>query len=550
MSDPILSRRWLLCLFVLVTAVWFGTLDYRKLIKPDEGRYAEIAREMMVSGDWVTPRLNGIKYFEKPPLQYWTTAAAYEAFGQHEWTTRLWPALTGFAGLLLTLLVGTRLFGKDAAILATAILASSLIYLLIGHLNTLDMGLAFFMHLALSGFLMANQPGARPAAIRRWMLITWAALACAVLSKGLVAAVLAGGTLLVYSVVARDFSPWRRLELARGLPLFLLITAPWFVAVSLANPEFPRFFFIHEHVERFLTKTHHRYQPDWYFFAVFAVGALPWTGVMIHGLLARRPAEAPGFRTRWFLLVWVVLMFAFFSLSSSKLPSYILPLFPAVAWLVAEAALGFSRRALLLHLTLMALAAMAGLAVLPSITDYADAATPVSMMQAYGRWLNGGAILLLGGAVAALAMAWRGRRYGALMTVAAAALMANTLFTQGHEALGKSNSAYYIAGQVKPLLSPRVPFYSVDMYEQTLPFYLKRTLTLVDYTDEMLFGLEQEPHKWIPTMQQFTARWRRDADAFAVMRKDTYRNLAEQGLPMTVVAEDTRRIIVRKPAAP
>ena len=142
---------------------------------------------MTVSGDWVTPRLNGIKYFEKPPLQYWTTAAAYEAFGQHEWTARLWPALTGFAGLLLTLVVGTRLFGKDAAILATAMLAGSLIYVLMGHFNTLDMGLAFFMHLALSGFLMANQPGTPPAAIRRWMLITWAALALAVLSKGLVA---------------------------------------------------------------------------------------------------------------------------------------------------------------------------------------------------------------------------------------------------------------------------------------------------------------------------------------------------------------------------
>ena len=245
-------------------------------------------------------------------------------------------------------------------------------------------------------------------------------------------------------------------------------------------------------------------------------------------------------------------MFAFFSLSSSKLPSYILPLFPAVAWLVAEAALGFSRRTLVLHLTLIALAAMAGLAVLPSITDYADAETPVSMMQAYGRWLNWGAIVLFGGAVAALALAlaWRGRRYGALMTTAAAAFVANTLFTQGHEALGKSNSAYYIAGQVKPLLAPGVAFYSVAMYEQTLPFYLQRTLTLVDYTDEMLFGLEQEPHKWIPTMQQFTSQWLRDADAFAVMHKDTYRNLAEQGLPMTVVAEDTRRIIVRKPAAP
>ncbi len=89
-GDTFLARRWLLVLFALFTVAWFCTLDYRKLIKPDEGRYAEIAREMAASGDWVTPRLNGIKYFEKPPLQYWTTAAAYDAFGENEWTARLW----------------------------------------------------------------------------------------------------------------------------------------------------------------------------------------------------------------------------------------------------------------------------------------------------------------------------------------------------------------------------------------------------------------------------------------------------------------------------
>ena len=96
-----ISRRSLLLLLFAVVLIWFGNIEYRKLIKPDEGRYAEIPREMVATGDWTTPRLNGLKYFEKPALQYWATAVAYEVFGEHQWTSRLWTALTGFAGILL-----------------------------------------------------------------------------------------------------------------------------------------------------------------------------------------------------------------------------------------------------------------------------------------------------------------------------------------------------------------------------------------------------------------------------------------------------------------
>src|SRR5436190_13867352 len=106
------SRRTLICLALLLAAVWFGTLDMRKLVRPDEGRYAEIPREMVATGDWLTPRLNAIKYFEKPPLQYWATAAAYTAFGEHQWTARLWPALTGLICILLIYFGGRRLFGE------------------------------------------------------------------------------------------------------------------------------------------------------------------------------------------------------------------------------------------------------------------------------------------------------------------------------------------------------------------------------------------------------------------------------------------------------
>jgi len=115
---------WLV--LAVFTILWFSNLEYRILIKPDEGRYAEIPREMVATGDWVTPRLNGLKYFEKPPLQYWATATAYELFGEHQWTSRLWDALTGFMGVLLVWFAGARLFGREAGRYAALLLVSSL----------------------------------------------------------------------------------------------------------------------------------------------------------------------------------------------------------------------------------------------------------------------------------------------------------------------------------------------------------------------------------------------------------------------------------------
>ena len=143
---------WLLLLAALL--IWCANLDYRKLALSDEGRYSEIPRYMAQSGDWVTPRLNGIKYFEKPALQYWATAAAYKVFGESEWTARIWPALTGFAGLLLVYFVGMRLHGAAAGFYAALVLGSSLLYAGMAHILTLDMGLAFFMALAMAGILL------------------------------------------------------------------------------------------------------------------------------------------------------------------------------------------------------------------------------------------------------------------------------------------------------------------------------------------------------------------------------------------------------------
>src|SRR4249920_3850186 len=120
------NSRWLVWLTLAFAVVWLATLGARKLLNPDEGRYAEIPREMVATGDWLTPRLNDLKYFEKPPLQYWATAVAYEALGQTEFASRLWCGLTGFAGILLVGWLGARLYGRDAGVIAAALLSGSL----------------------------------------------------------------------------------------------------------------------------------------------------------------------------------------------------------------------------------------------------------------------------------------------------------------------------------------------------------------------------------------------------------------------------------------
>ena len=247
------SRRRLWILLAVFAAAWFCNLGYRHLFKPDEGRYAEIPREMVASGDWLTPRLNGFKYFEKPALQYWATAAAFGAFGQNEWAARLWPGLAGFFGVLLVFWTGNRLFGPPIGLYGALVAASSAMYVLIGHFLSLDMALAFFMSASVFAIALAQRDESGDIERRRWMLLAWAAAALAVLSKGLVGIVLPAGAVVLYALIERDRERWARLHLLPGGLLFLAITAPWFVAVSLANPEFFRFFFIHEHVDRFLT---------------------------------------------------------------------------------------------------------------------------------------------------------------------------------------------------------------------------------------------------------------------------------------------------------
>ena len=536
-----------LILLLAFAAVWFSNLEYRKLVNPDEGRYAEIPREMVASGDWITPRLNDLKYFEKPALQYWATAAAYTLFGEHQWTARLWSALTGFLGVLVVYFTGRRLFGATAGWYAALVLGSSLLWVLIGHVNTLDMGVSFFLSVAVCAFLLAQRDAADARARGRWMLAAWAALALALLSKGLIGVVLPGAALVLYILIERDWRLLGRLRLFAGIALLLALTLPWFVSVSRANPEFFRFFFIYEHFERFLTKVHGRYQAPYYFIPVLLAGMLPWTLTLIDALARawkRDPLQR--FQAQRFLLVWAAVVFVFFSASSSKLVSYILPMFPALALLTGVRLTRLGARALAWQTLPAALAGIALLALLPGIARYASREVPVELFRDYADWLIAAGLLQIAGAAACAWLAWRGKTHAALAVLAGAGLLFAQLALSGHESLSRANSAYYIAQKIKPELKPGMPFYSVNTYDQSLQFYLQRSTTMVVYKDELGFGIAQEPEKFIPDFALFEKTWNAEREALALMSPDAYDMFRAKGLPMRLVARDTRRIIVAR----
>lgn len=549
-SNSSSAQRGILLLLAIILAIWFGTLDYRHLVKPDEGRYAEIPREMKASGDWLTPRLNDIKYFEKPALQYWATASAYTLFGEHHWTARLWSALTGFLGIVLAYFTGRRLWGATAGLYSAAVLASSLLYVLIGHINTLDMGVTFFMGLSLSGFLLAQHAGASAKENRTWMLVAWAALALSVLSKGLIGLVLPGAVLVLYTLIQRDWGLWKRLHLLSGLALFFAISAPWFIAVSLANPEFFHFFFIHEHFERFLTKAHHRYQPWWAFIPILLAGILPWITLMFDSLARAWNADSTGpkaFRPLRFLLIWSVFIFVFFSASSSKLPSYILPIFPALALLIGHRLTQAAPRTLFWMMAPIVLLAGIALLLSPFSVTFASDEVPLELYRKYAVWLAVAAAVWLAGSAVGLYLLHQARVAGGVLLFALSGLIFGQIALSGHESLSPASSAWHIAQQIRPYLKPDIPFYSVGMYEQTLPFYIKRSVTLVAHQDEMEFGLTQEPHRWLPTIAQFEQAWKEQPYALAIMQPEAFQQFEASGLPMLVIARDTRRVVIKKP---
>ncbi|CCD39219.1 Polymyxin resistance protein ArnT,undecaprenylphosphate-alpha-L-Ara4N transferase, Melittin resistanceprotein PqaB [Candidatus Paraburkholderia kirkii UZHbot1] len=546
-----LTRLSLILLILALALIWFGPLGYRHLVPSDEGRYAEMAREMFVTGDWITPRYNGYKYFEKPPLQTWANALTFAWFGIGDWRARLYTALTGFVGVLLVGYTGTRVFNAMTGFAAAVILATCPYWNLMGHFNTLDMGLSLWMELTLCALLLAQRPGLPVREVRLWMWLCWAGMAAALLSKGLIGLILPGAILILYSLVSRDWALWKRLYIGSGLIMFLIIVAPWFALVQIKNPEFFDFFFIVQQFKRYLMPEQNRPGTFYYFVPVLIVGFLPWLSIAVqsvrHGM--KTPRQPNGFAPVTMLLVWSAFIFLFFSASHSKLISYVLPVAPALALVIGLYLPSLTKALYRVHLIGYAVFLIVAALGAIFIGRAGSANNPNALYREFQIWVWAG--LAVAFAVTLFAL-WLNRRsvLAGAAGLGAAWLLLGTIAGSGHDVFGTESSGVKLVPAVKAAMAklpPDTPFYSIAKLDHTMPFYLGHTMILVQEADELTFGVRTEPQKWVPSIDDWIKLWDSERYGLALMPPLRYDELAARHVPMQVIARDARRVIVEKP---
>lgn len=463
--------------------IFFYRLGVPGLMDPDEGRYAEIAREFFVWRDWGIPHLNLLPYLEKPPLVYWLTALSFKVCGFTELAARLPSAVSALGGVFLAYGLGRALWGPGPGVLGALVLASAAGYVALGRILTLDMTFALYLNLGIGLGYLALSRGQN----RLW---PWAylALALAVLTKGPVALVLAGLVWVIWVMVNRRSG--RPLIQIRCWALLAVITLPWFVYVQWRYPEFFRFFILEQHLGRFLTPAIHP-EPLWYYVPVLLGLLLPWTWLLPWTLAAEGRWRDPDYR---FLVIWAAVIVVFFSLSRGKLAPYILPALLPLALLVGHGLarltgvgrMSFNRRLLRTSLLVWGLTgvALVGLSLWP----------PAPLVRVLARANFSLPYLLTLSLVYALtplaALTWR--HLGALLL---GALLLSALVPRGIEQVSLGRSFKDMGLALKSRWQPGAALVGVHIYSQGLSFYSGHIFYLLGCRTELDFGQRLAPEK-------------------------------------------------------
>ncbi len=316
--------------FIIPFIIYITLLTCIPLVEPDEGRYSAIPREMNLSGDYISPHLKGTVYLEKPPLCYWATALSFKIFGENEFSSRLFTTLCAWGCILLVYSIGTFYYDTKTGFYAAAVLTTSLYHFTIGRINVLDMPLAFFVSLAIWLGYRYLSGGEERRKKRLYLFYLFCALAF--LTKGLIGIVFPFAIIVIWLLFSKRWHDIPKIFSIVGIIIFLVLTGPWLIYVQMANKDFFWFFFVQEHFLRYTTTIHSRNQPFYFFAPIIIAGTLPWCAFLLKAVKESGIRIVALYSTeKLFLLIWAGFIFLFFSVSSSKLISYIAPVFLPIA---------------------------------------------------------------------------------------------------------------------------------------------------------------------------------------------------------------------------
>jgi 4-amino-4-deoxy-L-arabinose transferase-like glycosyltransferase len=545
-SDFRKGFAFLLVILVLSYLFLFFNLGAYSLKEPDEGRYAEIPREMVEQGRYVVPYLNYVRYFEKPPLLYWLTAASYKVFGIDEWSFRLPNALAALLCVLTTFFFVSRWKSVRAALISSVILLSSFGFFAMGRIVTIDMLFTFMLFAALSCFYEYYRD-------RKtfFLYLFYLLLALAVLAKGPVAIVLIGLTILIFLTLEKQLFFARNLLSLKGLVLFVTLAAPWFIAMSVREKEFFQFFFIDQHVLRFLTTKHHRSGPIYYFIPVLLAGLFPWPVFVPRAIIRFWHNK----EIRLFL-VWSLLVFVFFTVSGSKLPPYILPLFPTLAILLGSLFdTGWKERMgpweTAIYLLLLSVFVLGGFLFSTGIADGYLRSMPkvLSLSRDVRGLVLGVSFVSLIVLVTLTLPKWRAFGVVFFNLCALSLSIAVGLMLHAH-VIDQFRTTKQLAGTIKEMARDPVVV-SYRSFDETLPFYLMTRTYLAEETGELQMGSKYLDSKgFFLGRDELAQMIRSDKPVFVVVKVKRIEELLEIGVSEDnlILCQDERCLMANSAA--
>lgn len=534
-----------LCLLVILLGgyiFFLFNLGSYSLKEPDEGRYAEIPREMIEQGDYLVPHLNYVRYFEKPPLLYWITAGSYRLFGLNEWAFRFPNALVALLCALSLYLLSKKWFGQRIALLSSLILVSSFGFFAMARIVTTDMLFGVLLFAAILCFNAYYREGRES---YRHLFYVW--LALATLAKGPVALILVGGTILIYLLAEKRLSFLKDLLNPKDIFLYLLVAAPWFIVISLKEKEFFSFFFVDQHILRFLTTKHNRSGPLYYFIPVLLGGMLPWSV-----FLPRSIVELWRVKELRLFFIWSGVVFLFFSVSGSKLPPYILPVFPALSLI-----LGYlfgrhwrdkvSNKEIVAYVLFFAIAGLFGLAALNgSFGQFVTDSKTLDIIKAV-KGLELGLAIVSGAIIGLLCLLRNLRRYASLFVILIGFSLSLIMLIMLHShVLDGQRTAKALAQTVNRSITPPAAVVIYGSYEQTIPFYTRRRVYIADYTGELKMGAKYPDAKpFFLTKQELQGLFESDKLVFCIVKEKRAEDLVhEAGRTIEVLGCQNERCLI------